>query len=237
MQSKIKAFKWKHYEAEIILWSIRWYTQFPISYRDLVIMAKERGLYITHTTMMRWVHEYAPQLERKIKKHLKKSNDSYRVDETYLKIKGSWKYLYRVVDSNGNTLDWMLSAKRDAKAAKRFFKKILTNQHCRSPRVINVDKNKAFSPAFDEAKKDKIIPQKTKLRQQKYINNIIEQDHRFIKRRVRQSQCFQSFATAKYTIAGYEAMHMIKKGQVKKVAANDVLAQIKFINKLFGIAA
>ncbi len=122
-------------------------------------MAKERSLSVTHTTMMRWVHEYAPQLEIKVKKHLKKSNDSYRVDETYLKIKGSWKYLYRAVNSKGDTLDWLLSAK----AAKRFFKKTLANGYCTAPRVINVDKNKAFPPAFTEAKKDKMAPSKLAL--------------------------------------------------------------------------
>lgn len=131
----------------------------------------------------------------------------------------------------------MLSAKRDKKAAKSFFKKILGNQHSIDPRVINVDKAKSFPPAFEESKKEQVIPDKTKLRRQKYMNNIQEQDHRFTKRRVRQSQWFQSFYTAKYTIAGYETLHMIRKGQVKNLAANDTMGQIKFINKLFGIAA
>ena len=122
-------------------------------------MAAERGLNFTHTTPMRWVHEYAPKLAKKIKPHLKRSNDSYKLDETYIKISGIWKYLYRAIDSEGNTLDWMLSAKRDKKAAKRFFKKMLANSHCKSPRVINTDKAKAFPPAIEEAKEEGVILQ------------------------------------------------------------------------------
>ena len=114
---------------------------------------------------------------------------------------------------------------------------MLGNKHCRSPRVINVDKAKAFPPAFEESQRENVLPTTTTLRQQKYLNNIQEQDHRFTKRRVRHSQWFQSFHTAKWTIAGYETLHMIRKGQVKNLAAKDVLGQIKFINKLFGIAA
>ena len=196
-------------------------------------MAEERGLSISHTTVMRWVHEYAPKLEKKIKQYIKKSGDSYRIDETYIKIKGEWRYLYRTVDSHGNTLDWMLSVYRNKKAAKKFFKKILANDYCCAPRVINVDKAKAFPPAFEESQVENIIPINTQFRQQKYLNNIQEQDHRFTKRRVRQSQWFQSFQTARNTIAGYETM---RKGQVKNMVANNVQAQVTFINKLFGLA-
>ena len=230
-------FKNKHFTGEVILWAVRWYCHFAISYRDVVIMAAERGLTLSHTTPMRWLHQYAPKLAKKIKSHLKRSNDSYKLDETYIKIKGIWQYLYRAVDSQGNTLDWMLSAKRDKKAAKRFFKKMLGNAHCKLPRVINTDKAKAFPPAFEEAQAEGIIPKKTKHRSQKYMNNIQEQDHRPTKRRVRQSQWFQSFYTAKWTIDGYESMHMLRKGQVKRLAPKDVRANIEFIENLFGIAA
>ena len=131
----------------------------------------------------------------------------------------------------------MLSIYRNKKAAKKFFKKIFANEYCCAPRVMNVDKTKAYPPAFEESQAENIIPFSTKFRQQKYLNNIQEQDHRFTKRRVRQSQWFQSFSTAKKTIAGYETMHMIRKGQVKNMAANNVQAQVTFINKLFGLAA
>ena len=237
MEIKRKDFKWKHLESEVILWAVRWYCQFPISYRDLVKMALERGLPVAHTTMMRWVHEYAPKLAIRVRQHLKSSNDSYRIDETYIKIKGKWRYLYRAVDSQGNTLDWMLSIYRDKRSAKRFFKKILGNRYCKEPRVINIDKAKPFPSAFEESQNENIIPITTVLRRQKYMNNVQEQDHRFVKRRVRQSQWFQSFYTARKTIEGYEAMHMIRKGQVKNLAENDAVGQVKFINNLFGIAA
>ena len=117
------SFKWKHYQSEIILLCVRWYLKYPLSYRNLVGMMKERRLHISHTTIMRWVHQYGPEIEKKIRKHLKATNDSWRIDETYIKVQGKWMYLYRAVDSNGDTIDFMLSTKRDAKAAKRFFDK------------------------------------------------------------------------------------------------------------------
>ena len=146
-------------------------------------------------------------------------------------------YLYRAVDSEGNTLDWFLSETRDQEAATIFFKKIFGNAHCLQPRVVNVDKIAAYPPAFEACKQSEIFSQNTKLRQTKYLNNTIEQDHRFTKRRVAYSQWLQSFITAKATIAGYETMHMIRKGQVKDVGKEDVIIQIKFIEELFGIAA
>ena len=216
--SKAKDFKWKHFEPEIILWGVRWYCRYAISYRDLKEMMGERGLEISHTTPYRWVQQYAPEIDKRTRPFLKKSNDSYRVDETYVKIKGKWKYLYRAVDSAGNVLDFLLTEKRDKKAVKRFFRKMLGNEHTAEPRVISVDKNKAYPPAFDELKKEGIIPELTNFRQKKYLNNIIEQSHRFIKRLIKNNQWFQSFKTAKRTIAGFEIINMIRRGQVKFVA-------------------
>ena len=140
-------FKWRHYQGEIILLCVRWYLRYALSYRDLEEMMRERGLSIDHTTIYRWVQAYAPELEKRIRPHLRPTCDSYRVDETYVKIKGAWKYLYRAVDSTGQTIDFMLSAKRDARAAKRFFRKMLKAASLSSPRVINVDKNQAYPPA------------------------------------------------------------------------------------------
>ena len=114
-------FKWKQFSHDIILWSVRWYCQFALTYRDLVMMMEERGLSASHTTIMRWVHQYATEIKKRLKKFLKTSNDSYRIDETYIKVKGVWHYLYRAVDSEGNTLDWMLSEKRNQEAAEKFF--------------------------------------------------------------------------------------------------------------------
>ena len=229
-------FKWRHFEGEIILQSVRWYLRYSLSYRDLEEMMLERGLTVDHSTIYRWVQSYALELEKRCRPHLKPTNDSYRVDETYIKVKGQWKYLYRAVDSDGNTIDFMLSTKRDAKAAKRFFKKALKASHSSSPRVINVDKNAAYPPAVSELKGDGILPDSCELRQVKYLNNIIEQDHRFIKRRVAPGLGFASFQTAWKTLRGYETMNMIRKGQIKKVGKENIKGQIRFIENLFGVA-
>src|SRR5713101_4032850 len=166
-------FKWRHFEAEIILLCVRWYLRYSLSYRDLEEMMAERGLAIDHTTIYRWVQHYAPELEKRCRPHLKACNDSWRVDETYIKIKKTWMYLYRAVDSQGNTLEFLLSPTRDAEAAKHFFLKALqpsarSTSQARSkhetgsasslptvppapqlaPRVINVDKNAAYPKAI-----------------------------------------------------------------------------------------
>ena len=125
---------------------------------------------------MRWVHQYSPEIEKKVRRYLRPTNDSWRMDETYIRVKGEWKYLYRAVDSNGNTIDFMLSAKRNKKAAKRFLKKALGSKHNQTPRVITVDKNPAYPPAVNELKNDRILPQNVSLRQIKYLNNIVESD-------------------------------------------------------------
>jgi len=110
-------FKWRHFQSGVILLCVRWYLRYPISYRDLEEMMRDRGLEVDHTTLNRWVIRYSPEIDQRSRPHLKLTNDSWRVDETYIKVKGHWKYLYRAVDSKGNTLDSLLSAKRDAKAA------------------------------------------------------------------------------------------------------------------------
>ena len=116
-------FKGRQFTAEIILWAIRWYLQFPISYRDLARMFSDRGVHVDHTTLFRWIQAYAPELDKRIRPHLSMTNGSWRVDETYIRVKGKWVYLYRAVDATGQTIDFPLSPKRDAAAARRFFRK------------------------------------------------------------------------------------------------------------------
>ncbi len=198
-------------------------------------MMEERGLSISHTTIMRWVHQYGPELDKRIRRHLKQTNDSWRVDETYIKVKGQWMYLYRAVDSKGNTIDFYLSKTRDQKAAKRFFKKALRSFHASKLRVITVDKNPAYPIAIEKLKEEKKMPLGIQIRQIKYLNNIVEQDHRFIKKRVRSMLGFKCFDTATSILSGVEAMHMIKKEQVD-LQDQSVQNQKEFIHQLFGLA-
>jgi IS6 family transposase len=233
---KENLFKWKHYQPDIILLTVRWYLRYNLSFRDLVEMMEERGLAIAHTTIMRWVHQYGPELDKRIRRHLKQTNDSWRVDETYIKVKGQWMYLYRAVDSDGNTIDFFLSKTRDAKAAKCFLKKALAFSYVSRPRVITVDKNPAYPVAIQQLKNEKKMPEGIQIRKIKYLNNIVEQDHRFIKRRVLPMLGFKSFDTATSILSGVEAMHMIKKEQID-LRDQSVQNQKEFIHQLFGIAA
>jgi transposase-like protein len=234
---KSNPFKWRHYQSEVILLCVRWYLRYALSYRDLKEMMEERGLSLDHTTIYRWVQRYAPELEKRCRPHLRPTNDSYRVDETYVKIKGKWSYLYRAVDSTGQTIDFMLSARRDARAAKRFIRKMLKAASHSSPRVINVDENQAYPPAVEQLKEEGTLPIRTQLRQCKYLNDLVEQDHRFIKRRVNAGLGFFSFKTAGRTIKGYEAMHMVREGQIEGVGKGDIRGQVRFVTNLFMIAA
>ena len=235
--SQPSPFKWRHFEAEIILLCVRWYARYPLSYRDLEEMMSERGLHVDHTTIYRWLQCYAPELERRCRPHLKATTDSWRVDETYIKVKGTWMYLYRAVASQGSTLEFLLSETRDAQAAKRFFSKALAASHTVTPRVITVDKNAAYPKALTELKEEGRVPPQSELRQVKELNNLVEQDHRFIKRRVKPGLGFCSFQTAWRTLQGYEVMQMIRKGQVNGVDKGDSQQQIRFIASLFGVAA
>jgi transposase, IS6 family len=226
-------FKWRHFEGQIILLCVRWYLRYCLSYRDLEEMMAERGLQVDHTTIYRWVQQYAPELERRCKPHLKQTNDSWRVDETYIKVKGEWLYLYRAVDSTGNTLEFLLRETRDTQEAKRFLARVLEASHTTTPRVINVDRNPAYPKAIEELKAEGQLPQGCQLRPVKYLNNLIEQDHRFIKRLVKAGLGFFSFQTAWRTLRGYETMHMIRKGQVQ---ISGIQNQVKFVDSLFGLA-
>ncbi len=174
-------FKWRHFQPEIIILNVRWYLRYPLSNRDLEEMMLERGLKIDHSTINRWVLAFSPELEKRTRRYLRPANGSYRIDETYIKVKKKWKYLYRAVDSGGQTIDFMLSAKRDRHAAKRFFRKMMQSDHAAQPYAMTVDKNPAYPVAFEAAQDDGHIPKGCKLRQIKYLNNIVEQDHRFIK--------------------------------------------------------
>src|SRR5260370_36554521 len=145
-------FKWRQFEPEVILLAVGWYLRFSLSYRDVEELLAERGLHADHVTVWRWVQRYAPELKRRLRGHLKPTNDSWTVDETNVRVKGKWRYLYRAVDSRGATLDFLLSAKQDAVAAKRFLAKALGGANHPAPRVINTDKHDGYPPAIVQLK-------------------------------------------------------------------------------------
>jgi IS6 family transposase len=165
------------------------------------------------------------------------SGTSYRVDETYIKVGKTCKYLYRAVDKAGQTIEFMHSAKRDISAAKRFFKKLMRAEHRRLPFSISVDKNAVYPEAFSTSQEGRIVPKDCQLQRVKYLNNVIEQDHSFVKRKVRASQCFKRFQTAEQTLEGIEAMNMMRWGQVKRLVGSNVQEQAKFVLSLFQVAA
>lgn len=154
-----------------------------------------------------------------------------------MKVGKGWKYLYRALDKEGNTIEFMLSANRDIPAAKRFFKKMMRADHRHLPFSISVDKHASYPNAFAASQEEKVLPFDCKLRRVKYLNNVIEQDHRFIRRRWRAMQIFRSLYTAERTIEGTESLHMLRKGQVKRLDGRDVVGHAKFVQSLFGIAA
>jgi transposase-like protein len=205
-------FKGRHFTSEIILFCLRWYLQSPLSYQQVADLVLERGFTINKSTVWRWVQNYAPKLRRKLTKYLKCSTTVHHYDETYIKIRGKLRYLYRAIDSNGNTLDFILSIKKDKSSAIQFLKRVLSQDHVVKPGTIVTDKNPSYSAAIESLKEAKML--KTNLRHVKYKrkNNILEADHRFVKRRIKYSPWFQEFHSAQRTIAGYESMHMIRKG-------------------------
>jgi transposase, IS6 family len=185
MKHNTASFKWRHYPPELILLCVRWYCRYQLSYRDVEEMMHERGLDVEHSTVFRWVQRYAPEINNRVRPYLKMSCTSYRVDKSYIKVGKQCKYLYRAVDKEGNTIEFMLSAKRDVSAAKRFFKKMMRADHRRLPFSISVHKNAAYPEAFSAPQDERNVPKDCQLRRVKYLNNVIEQDHRFVKKKVR----------------------------------------------------
>jgi transposase-like protein len=204
-------FKGHRFEKDLILLCVRWYLAYPLSYRNLEEMMAERGVEVDHSTIYRWVQKFTPKLEAAFRKGKKRSvGTSWRMDETYIKIKGQWKYLYRAVDQEGQTIDFLLTAHRNKKAARRFFKKAV-RQHG-LPTKVTIDKSGANTAALEALQEE--TGQTIEIRQSKYLNNLIEQDHRFVKRIARPMLGFKSFRSARVTLQGIELMHMIKKGQM-----------------------
>jgi transposase-like protein len=230
-------FKWRHFDAEIILCAVRCHLRYALSYRDVEELRHERGVSVDHSTVFRWVQRDAPEQGKRCRTRLNATNDSYRVDGTYIRVKKQWHYLYRAVDSEGSTIDLMLSARRDAKAAERFFRKALRASHTGPPRVITVDQTAAYPRAFEVLQQEGTLPPTCTLRPCQYSNNLVEQDHRAVKRRVNPGLGFGSFPTAQRSLQGYEAMPMIQKGQLHGTGKRDHLTQNRIIAQRFGLVA
>lgn len=196
---------------ELIIMFVYMKSHFSLSYRDLEEMMQIRGAVIDHSTLQRWVRRLARLISDRVRKRKKPVNGSWRMDETYIKLNGKWVYLYRVVDKEGNIIDFLLRARGDAAAAKVFFKKAIKDNG--RPEKVTVDKSGSNKAASDYCNQDLSEYEKIQIRQIKYPNNLIEQDHRFIKKRTRSKLGIKCFHSARATIAEIESIRMIK-GQI-----------------------
>jgi transposase-like protein len=214
-------FRGRHFDHQIVVLCVRWYLSYKLSYRDLVAMMGERGIRLAHTTILRWVQHYTPEFQKRWNRFARTPGASWRMDETYIRVKGEWMYLYRAVDKAGKTVDFYLSRKRDVNAAKAFLRKAMKEQ--RVPAKITLDAYAASHRAIADLKKSQELPKRVKVRCSKYLNNIVEQDHRRIKHRLRPMLGLKSFRTAVVVIGGIELAEKIKKQQfnIGKPSAGD----------------
>ncbi len=213
------------------------YCRYSLSYRELGEMMSEHGMTMEQVMIFKAGTVLSAGDHSRMRPHLKMSGTSYRIDETYVKVGKEWKYLYRAVDSAGDSIEFMLSAKRDIPAAECFFRKLMRAEHRRLPFTIGTGKHASYPEAFAASANEKVLPPDCKLRRVKYLNNVIDQDHRAMRRRWRAAQCFRPFHTAERTLEGVESMHMLRKGQVKRLDGRDAKGQAKFAASFFGVAA
>ena len=210
-QASTELFRGRHFNYEIITLCVRWYVTYKLSYRDLVEMMAERNVDVVHTTIMRWVQRYVPEFQKRWQRFTRSVGTSWRIDETYIKLKGKWVYLYRGVDKEGQTIDFFLSEQRDIAAAKQFLQQAIEKRGV--PQKITLDGYAASHVAVAALQEEAILPTGLIVRTNRYLNNVIEQDHRRVKQRVRPMLGFKRFAHAAITISGIELVHQIKKGQ------------------------
>ncbi|WP_429347740.1 IS6 family transposase [Paraburkholderia sp. Clong3] len=216
-----KVLKRLHYPLEVILLCVRWYVAYSLSLRNLEEMMAERGFEVDHSTVHRWVIKLVPLFEKAFRQHKRPVGKSWRMDKTYIKVRGQWKYLYRAVDKAGKTVDFLLRAHRDRAAARRYFEKSIDQNG--EPETITVDKSGANLAALQAINAERKTP--IKVRQVKYLNNVVEQDHRAIKRIVKPMMGFKDFRCARIILSGIELMHMIRKGQMKDAGAERTAAE------------
>ena len=205
-------FKERHFEAWLIVQAVTWYLRYPLSYRDLERMFLERGFEVDHSTVNRWVLAYAPLIEKRLRPFRRPHCGSIRVDETYVKIRGKWRYIYRAIDKHGVPVDFLLTAKRDLSAAKRFFRKMLKDDPLLAPDRIGTDGASIYPATISEAVKAGMLQDGPTHYVTKHLPQAIESDHFHVKKNMPKIGGFQSFQTAHRTIAGFEAMLWLKKG-------------------------
>jgi putative transposase len=213
-------FKGRHFDRSVILLCIRWYLAYNLSLRNLEEMMAERGIKVDHATIHRWVVRYSPELLKRFNARKQAVTGKWHVDETYIKVRGQWKYLYRAIDSNGDTVEFWFSERRNLSAAKGFLRKAL-KRHGRPQRII-IDGSQTNREAILSCDAESQLQDRSRrelkpirIRQSAYLNNRIEQDHRAIKRRVRPMMGFKSMSSARAILGGIEMVHMIRKGQAR----------------------
>lgn len=201
------------FDADIIQLCVRWYITYRLSYRDLVELMAERGVPVAHSTILRWVTRYVPEFEKRWNRFSKPVGSSWRVDETCIDIGGKWHYLYRAVDKQGKTVDFLLRPDRGIAAAQAFFRKALASTLPRVPRKVTIDVHVPSRRALWLLRREHPCWRNVTVRTNKYLNNVIEQDHRAIKRRCASIAGFKSFDGAAITLAGIELAHCARKRQ------------------------
>lgn len=204
-------FRGRHFDRTVIILCVRRYITYKLSSRDLVEMMAERGVAVSHTTILRWVQRYVPEFEKRWNRYARSVGTSWRVDETYIRVRGRWTYLYCAVDRQGLTVDFLLSEHRDIAAAKRFFIRAIERHG--APERITLDGYPATHAAVAELKKSGVLCLQTQIRASKYLNNLIEQDHRRVKQRLYPMLGFKNFSNAAVTVSGIELAQKMRKGQ------------------------
>ena len=230
-------FKGRHFRGEIVLWAVRWYCRYSVSYRDLETMMTERGVAVDHSTIYRWAQRFAPELEKRLRWQWRRpQSTSWRIDETYVKVRGKWADLYRALDKLGNTLDFYLSATRNTKAAKRFLGKALRGLKAwEQPEVLNTDKAPTYAAAVAQLRAEGRCAPHTRHRQVKH-NNVVEADHGKLEQLIGPVRGFKTLKTAYATIKGFEVMRALRKGQGGAFALEGgIVGEAKLVERAFGL--
>lgn len=221
------AFRRLHYPVDIVAQCVRWYLAYSLRLWNLEEIMAERGVIVDHATLHRWVIRLVPLLDKVFRRYKRRPGNRWRMEETYIRVKGQCKYLYRAVDTDGQTIDFLLTAKQDAAAALRFFRKAIRNNGM--PEVVTIDKSGANTAALTTLNAGREKEERIAIRQSKYLNNLVEQDHRNIKRRIKLMAGFKSFRRTQTILAGIELIHILRKGQLQHPAGDGLSPAEQFI--------